>query len=330
VQGVRADVDGGQSHLAVTTIIDVFADLYIMLESPRRYDLLRSRLRGFTRTLPRLKTANTRGIANAGLAVRRLREVLPILQFNGPTVEKITARLRRIGRRLEDVRQYSAMLELLDARAKTDRRGKQAVLRVRNDVQALADRASKDLFRKKTTNDMRRAAQKLTKLLEALHSEPDQRTQMRATQWAAKARVARRATEVTTAVDAAGSVYLASRLEEVRTAVKKLRYGAELVSVAAADGVAAADARALARVQELLGQLDDAQLLIDRVRHVQGSLATPDLKAWRDLDTLVVSLENRCRALHARYVRERPALLAFCERVVSRAPVDGSAKRKVG
>jgi CHAD domain-containing protein len=301
-----------------------------MLESPRRYDLLRSRLRGFARTLPRLKPASTRGISGAALAVRRLREVLPILQFSGPIVEKISGRLRRVARRLEEVRQYSAMLELIDAHANADRRGKQAVLRVRDDVQALADRASKDLFRKKTTNDLRRSAQKLVKLLGSLESEPDTRTQTRAMQWAAKARVARRAMDVKTAIDAAGSVYLASRLEDVGAAIKKLRYGAELVSAVAADSVAAVDARALARVQELLEQLEIAQLLIDRIRHLQGSLATPDLKSWRDLDTMVVGLENRCRALHARYVRERPALMALSDRFVSRAPVDGSAKRKVG
>lgn len=301
-----------------------------MLESQRRYDLLRSRLRGFARTLPRLKPTDTRGVTGAALAVRRLREVIPILQFSGPTVEKTAARLRRIARRLEEVRQHSAMLELLDALANADRRGKHAVSRIRNDVQALADRASKDLFRKKATNDLRRVAQKLAKLVESLASEPDTRTQTRAMQWAAKARVARRATDVKTAIDAAGSVYLASRLEDVRAAVKRLRHGAELVSAVAADISAAADARTLARVQELLEQLATAQVLIDRIRHVQASLATPDLKAWRDLDTMVVGLENRCRALHARYIRERPALMALSDRFVSRAPVDGSAKRKVG
>ncbi|MFN2579484.1 MAG: hypothetical protein ABR607_17595, partial [Pyrinomonadaceae bacterium] len=73
-----------------------------------------------------------------------------------------------------------------------------------------------------------------------------------------------------------------------------------------------------------------AQALIARTRHVQSSLATPDLKAWRDLDGVIVALENRCRGLHARYLGERPALLALCDRLVARAPADGSAKRKVG
>ena len=95
-------------------------------------------------------------------------------------------------------------------------------------------------------------------------------------------------------------------------------------------GVAAQDVRILVRSHTLLGELDDLQTLIDSIRQVQSTLATPDLKAWRDLDTLVVSLENRCRGLHARYVRERTALAALCDRLVANAPAAASPKRKVG
>src|SRR5262249_17413912 len=116
---------------------------------------------------------------------------------------------------------------------------------------------------------------------------------------------------------------------DVRIAVKKLCFGAELAAEVT-PSVTAAEVRALVRAQTLLGQLDDTQALIDNVRQVQGTLATPDLKAWRDLDTLVISLETRCRELHARYVRERTALVALCDRLVAGAPAAITAKRKVG
>ena len=86
----------------------------------------------------------------------------------------------------------------------------------------------------------------------------------------------------------------------------------------------------LIRSHRLLAELDDQQALIDRIRQLQSTLATPDLKAWRDLDVLVVSLETRCRGLHARYVRERTALVALCDRLVANAPAATSTKRKVG
>ena len=297
--------------------------------SPRRYDLLGSRLRAFTRALPRIKSGDARAVGRAWTASRRLRELLPVLQLDGPTAEKLTVRIRRVTRRLRDVRQSDVLLALLDELDATDRRGRLARGRVRDDVQRLSERARAELFRRKIGNDVRRLSEKLASVLKALSVEKDDPARTRGLDWAAKARAARRATDLKDAMNSAGAVYLPARLDAVRASLSKLRYGAELASEAGGS-VAAGDVRMLARVQTLLGRLDESQKLIDRARHVQGSLATPDLKAWRDLDSLIVSLENRCRGLHARYVRERSALVALCDRLVARSPVDRSVKRKVG
>jgi CHAD domain-containing protein len=263
------------------------------------------------------------------MAARRLREVLPMLQLDGPTVEKFTTRLRKISRRVCAVYQLDVMLALLDELDETDRRGRSAIAQVREELRQLAGRARADLFRKKAAHDHRRLSEKLADVVETLRAETDHRSGARARQWAAKARVARRASDLKTAINAAGGVYLAARLRKVHSCVKKLRYGAELAADVA-DSVEASDVRVLARMQTILDDLDDVQALIDRVRDVQGSLATPDVKAWRDLDNLIISLENRCRASHARYVRERATLVTLCDRLVARAPAEGSAKRKVG
>lgn len=300
-----------------------------MLESTKRYDLLRSRLRSFTRALPRLKSIDTRGAVRAWIAVRRLRELLPLLQFNSASTAKLNAKLRRIVRRVELVRQSDARLALFDDLLARERRGRQAAARVRDNLEQQARRARTELVRKKLGHDTRRAATKLTDELETLRTTGDTRTQIRDLQWAVRARVARRAADLKIAIQAAGSVYLASRLVDVRTALRKLRFGAELASEVS-PGVLAQDVRILVRSHTLLGELDDLQTLIDNIRQVQSTLATPDLKAWRDLDALVVSLENRCRGLHARYVRERTALVALCDRLVANAPAAASPKRKVG
>ena len=166
-----------------------------MLESTRRYDLLRSRLRGFTRSLPRLKSADTRGAAGAWVAVRRLREVLPILQLHGPSVQKQTTKLRRIVRRVEVVRQSDALLGLLDEVLERERRGRLAASRVRDSLEQEAKRARTELFRKRVGHDVRRVAARLTDQLETLQAEGDNRTQVRDLQWAVRARVARRAAD---------------------------------------------------------------------------------------------------------------------------------------
>ena len=62
--------------------------------------------------------------------------------------------------------------------------------------------------------------------------------------------------------------------------------------------------------------MHDLQVFIGRVRQVQASLPPPDLSLWRELDALVAAVENSCRRLHARYVRERAPLEAICERVL--------------
>jgi hypothetical protein len=300
-----------------------------MVESTQRYDLLRTRLRSFTRTLPRLKDIDTRGAASAWVAARRLRELLPILQLNGQSAGKLNAKLRRLVRHVELVRQSDARLGLFEEVLSRERRGRLAASRVRDNLEHQAKRARADLFRKKVGHDVRRVASKLTDQLETLQTKGDTRTQVRDLQWAVRAHVAQRAADLKIAIQAAGSVYLASRLEDVRVALRKLRFGAELASEAT-PGVAATDVRTLVRSHTLLAELDDLQTLIDRIRQVQGTLATPDLKAWRDLDALVVSLENRCRGLHARYVRERTVLVALCDRLVANAPAAASTKRKVG
>ena len=98
------------------------------------------------------------------------------------------------------------------------------------------------------------------------------------------------------------------RLHAVRIAMKKLRYAAELLAEGGGDRADVA-LKQLRRSQELLGQMHDLAVLLERVRSVQAALTPPNLALWRDLDALVVALENDCRRLHARYMRTRDAIL---------------------
>ena len=100
----------------------------------------------------------------------------------------------------------------------------------------------------------------------------------------------------------------------MRIAVKKLRYGVEVAQELAGQQISA-DLQVLKREQQLLGRLHDLQVLIDRVRGVQGSLTPPDISVWRALDSVIRELETSCRRLHARYMHNRSALLQLCERL---------------
>ncbi len=122
----------------------------------------------------------------------------------------------------------------------------------------------------------------------------------------------------------AGAVYLPERLHTVRIAIKKLRYALEF-SAEMSGARSTPELQLLKRVQTLLGRMHDLQVFIARVRQVQASLPQPDLSLWRELDALDAVVENSCRRLHARYVRERPAIEAVCERVLPKR--QGVARR---
>src|SRR5205814_10418632 len=133
-------------------------------------------------------------------------------------------------------------------------------------------------------------------------------------QWAIDARVNRRAANVVRTLDAAGAIYLQERLHDVRIALKKFRYAVE-ISCEAAGMKPPADIKALKRQQDTLGRLHDLQILIDRMREVQASVAPPDLTLWRKIDAVIAALEDECRRLHAKFVGQQSDIRAICERV---------------
>jgi CHAD domain-containing protein len=164
---------------------------------------------------------------------------------------------------------------------------------------------------------MRRIARKLGSVANQLDlaDESESKAAARSWRWVVEARIARRATRLMAAINHAGAMYVPDRLHAVRIAVKKLRYAVELSSQVARQKTNVT-LRALTRSQDLLGRVHDFQVLIDRARKVQASLAPPNLTVWRELDALVNSLEDDCRRLHARYMRARDPLVATVAKLV--------------
>jgi CHAD domain-containing protein len=118
------------------------------------------------------------------------------------------------------------------------------------------------------------------------------------------------------AIENAGGIYLADRLHQVRIAVKKLRYMLEIARELSRSR-ASARIRMLKSVQDLLGRMHDLEMLIMRIRALQGSDRAPTLKISADLDRLVRRLETECRQLHVRYMGFTGKLLELCEHVAS-------------
>ena len=136
----------------------------------------------------------------------------------------------------------------------------------------------------------------------------------RASRWALDARIARRAAHLRTAIELAGALYSPEPLHRVRTALKKFRYAVEL-SVAAGRVRLRHDVATLKAAQALLGRLHDYEVLVASGRDVQASLVPPDAAAWRQLKLLVHAIEDDCRQMHARYMRDRARLMAIADRL---------------
>jgi CHAD domain-containing protein len=308
-------------------MINVARKTHTMPTSTGRNVLLRPRLARMAPLLRRLEQGDPLSIPLVRVALWRLREVLPVLQLGQDVARKLGRRLRQVTRWLGKVRELDAQLVVIDDLAVCDRRVRPAAVRVKHEIRRRRVRLGADALQNKAAADFRRTLRKLASILEHLHLAGDTSAGTRAIGWAVKARMARRAATLKQALGAAGGVYGPGRLREVRLAARKLRFGAELLAdIVGGSGVN--DLRPVEQMQEALDRLRYTERLIRRVRRLQGALAPPDLKAWQELDAVIANLEDQCRRLHARYVRERPALVALCDRLGARASAPGAPKRK--
>jgi len=324
-----------------------------------RYDLLHKRLEQFTRMLHGLEKGDAQALHRTRIASRRLREVLPILQLDAEVTRKLSRRLRKVTRRLGTVRELDVLLLLIDGLHESGLHNERSLKRLATVVSEERTEARERLLARLPATELHGIADKLDTIARELkaheRSSPARgRSGARRSRWAVEARLARRASALATAIRDAGAVYLPERLHAVRIALKKLRYAVEvsaeidlaparasIASLRAAQRERAGvgpreprkktnpNLRTLKYGQDVLGGLHDVQVLIDRVRQLQAPLAPPDITAWREVDTVVTSLENDCRRLHARYMRARPALLAICHRVGAR-PAASAVRRRAG
>jgi CHAD domain-containing protein len=286
-----------------------------MPASTPRSELLKKRVDQFARVLQAVEQGDVRALHQARVTSRRMRELLPMLQLDGRTSRKLGRRLRKLTTRLGTVRELDVLLLLIDELHVSGRRGSGALGRVGVRVSQNRDEARKRLFARLPVADMARLGRKLDRVAARLKDaeRATSKAAARNWRWAIDARVASRASRVSSAMADAGALYLPERLHAVRIAVKKLRYAVEL-SMEAAGERSSADLRVLKRTQELLGRMHDQQTLMEQVRRTQASLAPPSVTVWRDLDALVATLEDDCRRLHARYMRMRDDLAAVAER----------------
>lgn len=261
--------------------------------------LIHRRVEALIRALPAARQGNTASIHHARVATRRLREVLPLVHA-GARGRKLRRKVRRLTRALGPVRELDVAIETVDAFTGEVPRAAVTHLKqvLRQERRRLHTAMSRDVAHVDVDKLRRRALAAARKT--------------RAVDTAARA--ARRAARLRSAIESAGSIYLPDRLHAVRIAAKKLRYALEL-GRSAGHSRASARLRILETSQDLLGRMHDLEVLIARVRAVQGAPQAPTLSLSSDLDRLVRRLETVCRREHGHYMAVRKALLTICRRL---------------
>lgn len=289
--------------------------------------LIRQRLSALARALPGARAGDPGWVHHARVATRRLREALPLV-LPGACGRKVQSQVRRLTRALGPVRELDVALQTLDELGAAGEAPRVAVARLKQLIGQERQRLHAVMGREVARIDLDKLRQRAVtaahkgQLQFAGTRVPGPKRVARAQQ-----RAARRAVRLRSAIENAGSIYLPDRLHKVRIAVKKLRYAMELARQVSRSR-AVARIRKLKEAQDLLGRMHDLEVLIVRVRALQGSARAPNLRVSSDFDRLVRRLETECRQLHGHYMTLRKKLLAICDHTAA-APDGRRAKSRV-
>ena len=284
------------------------------------YTSLRKRLDSLVKELNGPDAGSVEPIHHARVATRRLRELLPLLPLEPALTRHFGRRLRKLGKQLGTVRDLDVLLLLTQELAGASGYPATALEGVITAARQARTAALERLWDKWPANRLKRLLRRLESACETLNAtdasgDRSGRMADRARHSIVELRLARRAEGVRTAIASAGTVYCPNRLHQVRIAVKKLRYAAELV--ADTNDQYSAEIAVLKVAQNALGRLHDVEGLLHKVREEQASLQTRSLRARRQLDELANTLQRDCRQMHARYMRDRIQLTAIASRMSS-------------
>jgi CHAD domain-containing protein len=279
--------------------------------------VIRQRLQALSRSLPGARKGDPDRLHQARVATRRLREVLPVVA-SGSKGRKLVRDARRLTRAFGPVRELDVVLQTLDELAAEGSVPAGAIVKLRQVIRHERRRVHGEMCRRVervNVDKLRKRATTAKPRAEAPKRLAD-----------ARRRAARRAERLRGAIENAAAIYPPDRLHEVRIALKKLRYSMELTRELSGSR-ATTRLDTLKQAQDLLGRMNDLEVLITRVRALQASGKVGGLRLSSDLDLVVRRLETECRQLHGQYIASRRKLLAICDHASAAAEGKRGARR---
>jgi CHAD domain-containing protein len=297
-----------------------------MPSSRARHQILKGSIRRLRRTLKGISRGKPEAIHAARIATRRLRELVPLLGLSRRSTRRIVRQLRAGGRRLGKVRDVDTQMDLLEELSQLDRASGPLMGRLRDNLGGESADRRRRLARRKLERRLARTLTRLERAVDKLDGKPPGGAGELAS---VAALIGRRARALKDSLNRAGAFYEPDALHDVRLAVKRLRYAAEL-SAGETELPGAADFLLLRRTQDVLGRLNDGQVLVDRLRAEERASRTADAAASKEVDRMASLLETHGRRLHARFLRGRPALLDLCERWAPTIKGASRGRRRTG
>ena len=282
--------------------------------------ILLQRINRVLRFLPAAALCVPAAVHDARVATRRLREALPVVA-PGKKGRVLLKAARGVTRALGPIRELDVALGTL---TEFGSKGvsRDSITPVRAAISGERQQLCARLQRRLDRHDVRGLSVRVI----------DQSSVPLTTQAAqalvadVEARCGRRAVRLRDAIEHAAGIYVPDRLHEVRIRVKKFRYAMELARDLRSARRTARRARAsvssrseagrlrtLRQTQELMGRMNDLEVLTARMRALQGTSMVTGLRVSADLDELVRRLENECRVLHGKYMAARGDLLGVCD-----------------
>lgn len=271
------------------------------MTSPVATDALARHVRRYSRELIRARRGASRGVHQARVASRRLREGLGALdEALAPDVHRRVRRmLRRMSRILGALRECDVTLALITEESARHGWPVASAGIITADVEVARARHHRALVKILADSRWKDAVAHMRHQVNVTNHD--------AIRAAARARRIKRARDLGRAVATVGALYVPDQLHAFRIATKKLRYALEWDHEMGGKGWMR-ERQVLQAAQETLGQWHDRLVLQTRIHHLRRSGEYPRMVIG-DFKRMAADLERECRAAHARMLRSVPAIL---------------------
>jgi len=258
-----------------------------------------------SRELSRARLGEVRGVHQARVASRRLREGLAALEGALPSDirRRLLKMLRELCRSLGAVRECDVTLALAATEAAQHEWPPESVTLLTSALEAERARHHRALVKTLTEADWRSAFAPVRNRFRQMREGVNHAEALAS----ARVRRIKRARTLGRDVSAIGSLYVPDQLHAIRIATKKLRYALEWEQQIGRKAWVR-ERKVLEAAQEELGEWHDRLVLQERIHRLRrsGEFSKP---VASDLKRMTADLERECRAMHAAILGRVPATL---------------------